>query len=109
MRAMVLPGIVSLNETDSPLRLVDLPMPQPGAGEVPIRVSACGVCHTEIDEIEGRTRHLGFPSYWAMKLSAASTRLVKRRQKSVCRLAHNVQERTLSKGRSNEPECFSAG
>ena len=27
----------------------------PHAGEVLIRVSACGVCHTELDEIEGRT------------------------------------------------------
>src|SRR5262249_53337199 len=35
--------------------LVDLPMPEPAAGEVRIRVAACGVCHTELDEIEGRT------------------------------------------------------
>jgi alcohol dehydrogenase, propanol-preferring len=54
MRAMVLPRIVSLSETDSPLELVDLPVPQPGAGEIRIRVAACGVCHTELDEIEGR-------------------------------------------------------
>jgi propanol-preferring alcohol dehydrogenase len=52
---MVLRKIVSLNETDSPLELVDLPVPQPGEGEVRIRVVACGVCHTELDEIEGRT------------------------------------------------------
>jgi propanol-preferring alcohol dehydrogenase len=55
MRAMVLPRIVSLSKTDSPLELVDLRIPQPGAGEVRIRVAACGVCHTELDEIEGRT------------------------------------------------------
>jgi propanol-preferring alcohol dehydrogenase len=53
---MVLPRIVSLDQTDSPLELVDLPMPVPGPGEVRIRVAACGVCHTELDEIEGRTR-----------------------------------------------------
>jgi propanol-preferring alcohol dehydrogenase len=52
---MILPRIVSLSETDSPLELVDMPAPQPGAGEVRIRVAACGVCHTELDEIEGRT------------------------------------------------------
>jgi propanol-preferring alcohol dehydrogenase len=52
---MVLPRIVSLSKTDCPLELVDLPVPQPGAGEVRIRVTACGVCHTELDEIEGRT------------------------------------------------------
>lgn len=36
------------------LRLVDLPVPQAGTGEVLVRVSACGICHTELDEIEGR-------------------------------------------------------
>src|SRR5437773_8634546 len=55
MRAMVLPKIVSLTETDAPLELIDAPTPQPGPGEVRIRVAACGVCHTELDEIEGRT------------------------------------------------------
>jgi alcohol dehydrogenase, propanol-preferring len=56
MRAMVLTKIGSLNEMDSPLELVDLPVPEPHVGEVLIRVVACGVCHTELDEIEGRTR-----------------------------------------------------
>jgi propanol-preferring alcohol dehydrogenase len=55
MRAMVLQRIVALAETDTPLELVDLPIPQPQAGEVRIKVAACGVCHTELDEIEGRT------------------------------------------------------
>ncbi|MGD8416311.1 MAG: alcohol dehydrogenase catalytic domain-containing protein [Pseudomonadales bacterium] len=47
--------IVSLSEVDDPLILADLPVPEPGADEVLIRVRACGVCHTELDEIEGRT------------------------------------------------------
>ncbi len=55
MKAMVLTKIVSLDEVDSPLELADLPKPRPRAGEVLVRVSACGVCHTELDEIEGRT------------------------------------------------------
>lgn len=55
MRAMILRQIVSLDESDAPLELVDLPEPEPGAGEVRIKVAACGVCHTELDEIEGRT------------------------------------------------------
>jgi len=32
-----------------------VPKPEPGAGEILIRVSSCGVCHTELDEIEGRS------------------------------------------------------
>ncbi|MGD8414318.1 MAG: zinc-dependent alcohol dehydrogenase family protein [Candidatus Latescibacterota bacterium] len=55
MKAMVLEKLCSLDETDSPLRLVELPDPKPGEGEVLVEVSACGVCHTELDEIEGRT------------------------------------------------------
>lgn len=61
MRAMVLPAIVSLDQNPSPLVLVDTPKPQPGRGEALIRVSVCGVCHTELDEIEGRTRPLNLP------------------------------------------------
>ncbi len=54
MKAMVLPEIVSLADVDTPLQKADLPTPEPERDEVLIRVSACGVCHTEIDEIEGR-------------------------------------------------------
>ena len=55
MRAMLLTKIVSLDDVDTPLELADLPIPEPQRGEVQIRVAACGVCHTELDEIEGRT------------------------------------------------------
>ena len=34
---------------------MELPVPEPEAGEIRIKVCACGVCHTELDEIEGRT------------------------------------------------------
>jgi propanol-preferring alcohol dehydrogenase len=37
-----------------PLRLVDRPVPAPGEGQILVKVSVCGVCHTELDEIEGR-------------------------------------------------------
>ena len=52
---MLLTTIVSFDQTETPLELVDLPIPEPSDGEIQIRVSACGVCHTELDEIEGRT------------------------------------------------------
>jgi alcohol dehydrogenase, propanol-preferring len=54
MRAMILPESVSLSDNPAPLRMTNLPVPQPGPGEVLLRVKACGVCHTELDEIEGR-------------------------------------------------------
>ena len=37
-----------------PLKMVDLPDPVPGPKEILVKISACGVCHTELDEIEGR-------------------------------------------------------
>ncbi len=55
MKAMLLREIVSLAHNPTPLSLQTLPEPKPGRGEVLIRVTACGVCHTELDEIEGRT------------------------------------------------------
>ncbi len=56
MRAMQLRECVDMNEVDSPLELAEIERPVPGVGEVLIEVSVCGVCHTELDEIEGRTR-----------------------------------------------------
>jgi propanol-preferring alcohol dehydrogenase len=55
MKAMVLKQITSLAENRAPLELIDMPVPVPDVHEVLLKVSACGVCHTELDEIEGRT------------------------------------------------------
>jgi propanol-preferring alcohol dehydrogenase len=59
MKAMVLEGISSVEER--PLNLVNLPKPVPKRGQIRIKVSACGVCHTELDEIEGRLPPSRFP------------------------------------------------
>jgi len=58
---MLLNRISSFAENREPLKMVDLPDPVPGEGEILVRVSACGVCHTELDEIEGRTPPPRFP------------------------------------------------
>ena len=55
MRAMVLPALASLEENPEPLALAELPVPEPAGTQIRIQVAACGVCHTELDEIEGRT------------------------------------------------------
>jgi propanol-preferring alcohol dehydrogenase len=55
MKAMVLKELCSLEANKTPLELVDWPVPVPGEKEILVQVSACGVCHTELDEIEGRT------------------------------------------------------
>ncbi len=47
MRAMVLerPGL--------PLKPMDMPDPEPGTGEVQVRVTACGVCRTDLHVVDG--------------------------------------------------------
>jgi propanol-preferring alcohol dehydrogenase len=55
MKAMLLQALADLGQNPAPLRLEDLPEPSPQASELVIRVASCGVCHTELDEIEGRT------------------------------------------------------
>ncbi len=55
MRAMILTRIAPVAGTAPPLEAAEVPVPEPGAAEVLLRISVCGVCHTELDEIEGRT------------------------------------------------------
>jgi propanol-preferring alcohol dehydrogenase len=52
MNAMILEEISPIEK--EPLKMVDLPNPVPGPKEILVKISACGVCHTELDEIEGR-------------------------------------------------------
>ena len=55
MKAMLLKRIASLQDNPEPLTRADIPVPEPAPDEILIQVKACGVCHTELDEIEGRT------------------------------------------------------
>jgi propanol-preferring alcohol dehydrogenase len=55
MKALILKATGNMAVNKSPLEPVDLPVPIPRENEILIKVSACGVCHTELDEIEGRT------------------------------------------------------
>jgi propanol-preferring alcohol dehydrogenase len=61
MKAMVLNSITDLELNSEPLEMTNIPRPIPSAHEVLIKVLACGVCHTELDEIEGRTSPPRFP------------------------------------------------
>lgn len=55
MKAMVLNKLCNIKENKTPLNLVDIPIPNPKHNEILVKVSTCGVCHTELDEIEGRS------------------------------------------------------
>ncbi|HZA66906.1 MAG TPA: zinc-dependent alcohol dehydrogenase family protein [Geminicoccaceae bacterium] len=47
MKAMV------LDQPREPLRLVELPVPELGAGQVLVKVSACAVCRTDLHVVDG--------------------------------------------------------
>jgi propanol-preferring alcohol dehydrogenase len=55
MKAMILESLGEVKPPHAPLRLVQHAEPAPAPGEILLRVTRCGVCHTELDEIEGRT------------------------------------------------------
>lgn len=55
MRAMIVP------ERGAALRMVERDVPEPGAGEVRLRVQACGVCHSDAIIVEGHMPGLTWP------------------------------------------------
>lgn len=54
MKAMMLNKISHFDKYVNPLHQVEIPIPVPKDNEILIRVKACGICHTDVDEIEGR-------------------------------------------------------
>ncbi len=61
MKAMVLDKVVDMKINPDPLTMQDVDKPMYADDEVLLRVLTCGVCHTELDEIEGRTPPVFFP------------------------------------------------
>ena len=61
MKSWIINRTCDLSSEIAPLVLVDQPEPEPQTGQVLLKVNTCGVCHTEIDEIEGRTPPLVYP------------------------------------------------
>jgi len=54
MKAMVMTKNCDLNQNKDPLELRDISKPMPAENELLVKVLTCGICHTELDEIEGR-------------------------------------------------------
>lgn len=59
MNAMVLNRTGAV--TDAPLQCQEVPVPQPGSGEVLVRVSVCGICRTDLHVIEGELEEPKLP------------------------------------------------
>lgn len=83
---MVLERTGRIERDGEPLAPRDVPVPEPAADEVRIRVHVCAVCHTELDQIEGRVetplpRILGHEAIGTIEQAGSRTnpRLVGRR------------------------------
>jgi alcohol dehydrogenase, propanol-preferring len=50
-----------LSAQGEPLELRDLPVPEPGPGQVRLRVKACGVCRTDLHVVDGELPHPKLP------------------------------------------------
>lgn len=61
MKAWLLYQTADLDKNEIPLELAEISVPVVDKNEILIRVSCCGVCHTELDEIEGRVKAPSYP------------------------------------------------
>jgi len=50
-----------LDRPGTPLKLADLPVPEPGAGQILVRVGACGVCRTDLHVVDGELTEPALP------------------------------------------------
>jgi propanol-preferring alcohol dehydrogenase len=66
MRAMVFQAV------GQPLTLTELPIPQPGEGELLLRVHACGICRTDLHLIDGEVSIASPPRVLGHQIVATS-------------------------------------
>jgi len=59
MKAIVLNKTSPIEE--KPLEPADLPPPMPADNQILVKVSVCGACHTDLDEVEGRLKPTRLP------------------------------------------------
>jgi propanol-preferring alcohol dehydrogenase len=59
MKAMLLKEFAPIAE--NPLKIVDLPIPEPGPEDILIRNKVCGVCHTDLHTVEGELPDVKLP------------------------------------------------
>jgi D-arabinose 1-dehydrogenase-like Zn-dependent alcohol dehydrogenase len=53
--------VVEVGEPNGPLRIAERPLPNPGPGQVRIRVEACGVCHSDVFAKTGAWPGIAYP------------------------------------------------
>ncbi len=61
MKSMMLTKISDLKINKTPLIAAETEIPKINKNEVLVKINACAVCHTELDEIEGRIQPINLP------------------------------------------------
>ncbi len=61
MKAWILSRVCDMTQEKKFLEQVEIPSPEPKSDDILIQISVCGICHTELDEIEGRMPPLSLP------------------------------------------------
>jgi propanol-preferring alcohol dehydrogenase len=59
MKAMLLKEFALIDK--NPLKLTDVPKPEPGTQDILIRIHVCGVCHTDLHTVEGELPEVKLP------------------------------------------------
>ena len=52
---------MALEAAGHPLRLVERETPRPGPGQILVRISACGVCRTDLHVMDNELPHIRYP------------------------------------------------
>lgn len=61
MKAWLITKVSDFTKNSEPLRLAEVSKPKPKDNELLIKLEVCGICHTELDEIEGRLMPACYP------------------------------------------------
>ncbi|MHB1645165.1 MAG: zinc-dependent alcohol dehydrogenase family protein [bacterium] len=61
MKSMILTEITDLKINKNPLCNINAKIPEINQNEILIKINTCAVCHTELDEIEGRIKPIELP------------------------------------------------
>lgn len=59
MKAMLLKKFAPID--NKPLKLANIPIPEPGPDDILIRINICGVCHTDLHTVEGELPEAKLP------------------------------------------------
>ncbi len=74
---MNLMNAIVLSSIGSPLKLISMPVPEPGPGQILLKVHACGICRTDLHILDGELSESKFPLILGHQIVATAIKLGK--------------------------------